>query len=432
MRAAFLEHAGHHVTMAAVPNQPVWDLLSDGHPVQVKEGLSAAHVKEFLASHPGVTVVTGKDLAANIHHSGVTGIPELDHDAVAHSTKESIHGLKDGTHPGFHLPVVTLLSSAYREGKLFWNQKTSIEKAAAHVAGDVASVGAGLWAGTKTGAVIGSFLGPFGAAAGGLLGALAGAIAGKSVANGFRFAAFNKIRAEYLQTVEAARESIDRRIEESRTEIARLQHDYQRRLQAEHDRIEEDAAGRIGILHEAQQGDLNALAADFPSYLDEIVNQLREQEREVLSEFPRSPWGLLVPRQNDLLRTLVRRLFRRARRIALAEKRRYRRLQDRSAASLTAFIAHFLETYVWGLESLRTRLEEMAQDSSAARAKAEEVRLAAVAEATAVRDRLVAELSDRIGRLHEEVTAVIREWNARVMDCRERLKAEAAPVGIDV
>ncbi len=37
--ASALEAAGHHVTFAATANQPVWDLLVDGHPVQIKEGL---------------------------------------------------------------------------------------------------------------------------------------------------------------------------------------------------------------------------------------------------------------------------------------------------------------------------------------------------------------------------------------------------------
>ena len=55
--ASALEAAGHHVTFAATANQPVWDLLVDGHPVQVKEGISG--VKSYLLEHHGIPIYTG-------------------------------------------------------------------------------------------------------------------------------------------------------------------------------------------------------------------------------------------------------------------------------------------------------------------------------------------------------------------------------------
>ena len=35
--AAYFEQAGHHVEFAPVANQPVWDMLVDGQPVQTKK-----------------------------------------------------------------------------------------------------------------------------------------------------------------------------------------------------------------------------------------------------------------------------------------------------------------------------------------------------------------------------------------------------------
>lgn len=96
---------------ADLPNQADWDLLVDGHPLQIKEGVDAAHIKEFLTRHPDIQVLTGDDMVGQIHDAHLQGIPELDHDAIASSTKDSLHGVKDGFHPSFHIPIITLLRS---------------------------------------------------------------------------------------------------------------------------------------------------------------------------------------------------------------------------------------------------------------------------------------------------------------------------------
>ena len=236
--AAFLEHAGHHVEFAPLPNQTGWDLLVDGHPWQVKEGVSAStQVKEFLAQHHGIEVATSPDAAHLIGDPHVHSIPDLDHQQIAHSTKESLRGIKDGFHPHLRFPLVTFVFSSYREFKLLYKEKTDIQKVLKHITVDVAGVGGGGFVGAKAGALFGSIFGPIGAAIGGLIGGLGGAVAGKMGANAVRFASFDQVKAEYLRTVEVAQGAIQSRIGASQGEVRQLEREYETRYELKRSRI---------------------------------------------------------------------------------------------------------------------------------------------------------------------------------------------------
>jgi hypothetical protein len=141
--ASALEQMGHHVEFAPVSNQPVWDLLVDGHPVQIKEGLAGA--KDFIAHHPGVDVFTGHEVAAAIKDPSVHALDVLDKDSIHAATEHSLAGVHGVVDPGFHIPFITMAFSTWREGRLLWNEATTFGRALKNVGMDVVGVGGGLW-----------------------------------------------------------------------------------------------------------------------------------------------------------------------------------------------------------------------------------------------------------------------------------------------
>jgi hypothetical protein len=177
--ATALQAMGHHVQFATTPNQPVWDLLVDGHPVQIKEGLGG--LKEFLAQHHDVPVFTGFENADSLHDPMVHGLHGLNADAIHNATQHSLDGLHETIHGSLHFPIITFRISTFREVSLLGKQHTTIEKALFHVALDTAGVGAGVLLGAKAGALAGSVLPGPGTVFGAVIGTIAGGIGGKYV-----------------------------------------------------------------------------------------------------------------------------------------------------------------------------------------------------------------------------------------------------------
>jgi hypothetical protein len=430
--AAALEQAGHHVEFAHFSNQPDWDLIVDGHPLQIKEGVDAAHIKEFLAQHPDIQVLTGDDLASQIHDAHLQGIPELDHEAVASATKDSLHGIQDGFHPSFHVPLVTLLLSSYREGKLLWNERTTIEKALKHVAIDVASVGAGAWGGAKIGALLLSWAGLVGAGIGGFVGAVGGAIAGKFAANGFRYATFNQARAEYCRTVDVAQENIQARIQSSRHEVRELQAAFQHRFDRERKAIIAAADRSLASVRDEGHRRVSEFADNFPGRLDDLLDQLKREQAEVLAQLPGSRFAVIYPTERDLLRSLVRSWFRRARGLVRHEKKAYLKLPEHSQDARFQAIRTFLNKYEFELATLQADLDRLAVSIENARQSAERIHGEAMARAEAVRTGLIKEFGVRVADIHAQLADFIQGWNQRIAECRERLRREGRPVGIEI
>jgi hypothetical protein len=430
--AAALEHAGHHVEFAHLPNQPGWDLLVDGHPLQVKEGVDIAHVKEFLAQHPDINVITGDDIAGQLHDSHVTGIADLNHESISSSTKDSLNGIKDGFHPTIHLPIVTLLLSTYREGKLLWNERTTIEKALKHIAVDVGSVGAGAFLGAKAGALIGSIAGPVGAAIGGFIGGVGGAISGKLAANAVRYKTFNQARAEYCRTVDLGQEAVQARIERSRAEVRQLQAGYQARYEQERNAILRAAEQSLAGVRNSGLRQIKSVVELFPTRLDELEAQLRAERREVLSSIPGSALGILFTTERDLLRSVIKGWLRRALRLVKAEKKQFLVIQDRTPENLLKSIRRFCEAYDCELEVLQNDLLSLAKQFGEAKESADRIRVEAIDGAERARSALIREFGEKVGALHSELAHFIQSWNARIAQCRETLRREARPVGIDL
>lgn len=430
--AAALEQAGHHVEFAQVPNQPGWDLLVDGHPWQVKEGVSAAaQTKEFLAHHEGIEVITSPDAAAHISDPNVHSLPELDHDLIASSTKHSLHGVKDGFHAGFHFPLITFALSTYREFSLLYHQKTQIEKVLKHIAVDVAAVGGAGFVGMKAGGLIGSIFSPIGAAIGATIFGICGAIFGKMGANAVRFSSFDQAKAEYFSTVETAKSVIQTSIETSQSEVRYLQFQFQGSYESRRFQIVKQVQEQFSNLRSTLEDEFVDVTSRFPKRLDELSDQLRAEEREMLQAIPSSRFSRIFPNNFDLLRTLIRRWFRKARAKVRQQKHQYLKLEKRDTNNLIVEIKRFSRDYEFELDTLANDIQTVVETHGRTLKEATDIEASAIEEMRNVRSRLIKDFSGGVGKIYQEVGLVIRHWKQCVERCKLALIREAKPVGMD-
>lgn len=157
-----------------------------------------------------VAVDAAQGAAAYVMEHGVA----LDHMAshLGQAVGEVGQAFDPASAHGFHFPVVTMLMSGMREAQLVLEQKTSLERALAHVALDTGATAAGAAAGAKLGAVVGSFIAPgLGTALGGFIGGALGGMGGRKVATHVKMAPLNSaleaLRIEHASMTEALRVS---------------------------------------------------------------------------------------------------------------------------------------------------------------------------------------------------------------------------------
>lgn len=129
--ASKLAAMGHVVSFPDSPNQPGWDLLVDGHPVQVKCTLDPHPIEEHMHRYPDIPVVANKEAGGELF-SHVDVVGKIDR------TLEGVEIIKDIPH---HIPLVTLFFSLLREGSLVLRGKETAHAAAGHVVRDVTIVG---------------------------------------------------------------------------------------------------------------------------------------------------------------------------------------------------------------------------------------------------------------------------------------------------
>ena len=185
--ADLLVHQGHAVQMAASATQPAWDLLVDGHPVNVKTVHDIASIKAEALAHHGITYLVPTDahgqLASNMAH-----VAGFHHDAVHSNLHEGIaaaHGEHALHGLGMHLPVLTIAASAFRNYQAVQLGK-DVSVAVKHTIAESAGKGAGSLIGAKAGALAGGLFGPVGVVVGAVGGAVGGALFGGSVAEQYK------------------------------------------------------------------------------------------------------------------------------------------------------------------------------------------------------------------------------------------------------
>ncbi len=194
--ADLLVHQGHVVQMAASSTQPAWDMLVDGHPVNVKTVQDLASIKAEALAHHGVTYVVPLDahghLTSNMSH--VAGF----HHGAAHSSLHEGVAAAHGEHAmhslGMHLPLLTIGFAAYRNYQAVQLGK-SVGAAMNHTVIESVGRGAGGVLGAKAGAVAGAIFGPAGMLIGGLAGAVGGGLLGGTVAEQVKRKPLNAVLA---------------------------------------------------------------------------------------------------------------------------------------------------------------------------------------------------------------------------------------------
>ncbi|MBP6965145.1 MAG: hypothetical protein KBC96_12140 [Armatimonadetes bacterium] len=188
--AAAFDKAGYAVQVAETSNQPVWDLLVDGHAVNVKSVADIGSIKQAALDHPDITYIVPEHIHATAELPNVFPMPGFDHDAIKESVKDGVssaHGEGAADALGVHLPVITIAFATYRNYKLVKDYGKEPMVARGHGIVESVGRGVGVVAGGKVGAAAGFAVGgPVGAVLGAIGLGIAGAIAGGGVAEWFK------------------------------------------------------------------------------------------------------------------------------------------------------------------------------------------------------------------------------------------------------
>jgi hypothetical protein len=225
--AEHFEHAGHQVVWPEFSNQQGWDFIVDGHDVNVKLVTDVGSLAKHFHDYPDIPAVVPADLdlgkfadsafhfdPANSIHGALTDFL-ASHDAhkIIVDQALSTAAIKDqaldsadvalGGAGAFHahIPIITIATVSWREGRLLYTSKTDWESASKNLASDVVGRGGGAFIGAKAGAVIGATIGSvfpgagtaIGGAVGGVSGAIGGAIAGGKGSNKIKRLALKKV-----------------------------------------------------------------------------------------------------------------------------------------------------------------------------------------------------------------------------------------------
>lgn len=230
--AAHLAAQGHVVQFPETPNQQGWDLLVDGHPVQVKNTMDPELIKQHLIENPDIPVIVNTEMGA--HFAGNDHVivdPDLSHAAIAEQVQDTIHGVDALDAMSFHVPLVTLALSSLREGALWADGRIDAGTALKRVGTDVVAVGGGGAVGSKLGLLLGGLLGgPFVAAFLGIGGAIGGAMAGRAAANAIRLRPLNEAKEELNRAIYRVVEIMPAVIDEKKAALGAKQESIRRRL----------------------------------------------------------------------------------------------------------------------------------------------------------------------------------------------------------
>ena len=221
-------NAGLDVQWPDVSNQAGWDLLIEGHEVNVKLVADAEHLAKHFRDYPEIPAVVPGDMA-NIPESAVhldpsVGVDDLlealssgqeklvivddvlSHADVMEQTADATDALVGGAElVSSHVPWITLAFSGWREAKLLQSEKTDWLSATKNIGLDAAGTAGGSFAGAKTGAIIGTAIGGpgVGTVIGTVAGAIAGALGGRAITNTIKTGPFDQAVENFKRAREA-------------------------------------------------------------------------------------------------------------------------------------------------------------------------------------------------------------------------------------
>ena len=198
-----LQSKGLDVQWAEESNQAGWDLLVNGHEMNVKIVADANSLSQHFNEYPDIPVIIPGD-ATNIPEDAINigseaGIEELNQalsdgteniiavdptlsgqDIMSHTEEATDFATGAVDAVDSFIPFITVGISGSREFKLLREGHTTIVDSAKNFGLDIAGTAVGSTIGAKTGAVIGSLIFPgVGTAIGGVIGGVAGAFFGR-------------------------------------------------------------------------------------------------------------------------------------------------------------------------------------------------------------------------------------------------------------
>lgn len=309
LAADHLMQAGHSVAMPTASNQAGWDLLIDGHEVNVKTvGDAAAHLRDHFAAHPDIGVLLPADAAHipvdalhldSVHAVDIAGAAQDGHLVLvdqALSNADAADAAQNGLEVAAgnmdaHLPWITMAVSSFREGRLLFRGDTDLLRAAKNVAVDTVAVGGGAMLGAKAGAAIGTAIAPgVGSLIGGLIGGVAGGLLGRKGANAVKRAPLNDAREMYETAAQSFRET-ELAVTRQATEDWQNFQDVQKKVLAAEARSTEERA-RVQI-RKARQQLQDAMALE-PSQARQLLadtrNTLVREQEEAETTYRGIPW----------------------------------------------------------------------------------------------------------------------------------------------
>lgn len=430
--ASALEAAGHHVTFAATANQPAWDLLVDGKPVQVKEGL--AGVKSYLAEHHGIPIYTGSEAAGAVKDPLVHGIHGLDSSAIHDVTHHSLDGIAEGFSPDIHIPLVTVAVSSYREVKLLISGSTTLLRASCNVGIDTAGVGTGMFAGAKAGALGGSLFGPPGAAFGGFIGAVAGGIGGKIAATGLRQAPFKKAKEKFEHASARVEQEMQTAISESEKKVRELQTSFEAESAVQRGLIMREAQDCIQQRIAAYDGHIQTFVSGFSCHLDDLLVAIDYDAARALMAIPGSGviGAFVRPTANDHLRGAIVLWRERAKAIVVSNKARIAAIVEKNPGEALKEIAAFLQKYTFQLDLLDADLEKLVQTFYETQMATEALKKEAADKVLAASTVLLRRFSAEVETMHTFLANKMRSFTERLTPLRERLVVEGRAIGLSL
>ena len=428
--AAALEAAGHHVTFAATSNQPVWDLLVDGQPVQIKEGISG--VRAYLLEHQGVPVYTGEQVALSVKDPFVHGLKGLDSSDIHELTHQSLNGISDVFNPSFHFPLITLALSSYRETKLLILQKTTYQRASKNIGIDVVGVGVGAFAGAKAGAAIGAFATPVGAAAGALAGGVIGGISGKLASNKFRYDPFRAAVADFEDWSTRTEDAINKAVLGTREEVQELGNSLQTKDALKKDVLGHETKLKFDAVLSALEVKFIAFADTFVDFLMNLETDLEADEAIVMRGLPAWSWRAhFWPSEQDIFRSAIMGWFQQAR-AKVAVERSLILAAPRTLEGKRAAILRFSTTYNFNVSPLNGPRAILFQEYMCSQEEATYIRSGADADLRKHRDSLLHEFGGEMAAVYDRLAQIIQGWNERMQSKKDALRREASTVGIDL
>jgi len=436
------QDSAHRVEFPETPNQPGYDMLVDGDPVQVKVGKHAAqNIGEHFEKYPDIPVVTDPEAAAQFADSGlVDGMPELAPDNIDQVTDQTLDGIDglDGDQTHGVVPIFTAFRSGIRELELLVRGNTDLEHSAKNVGLDIAGVGIGGTIGAIAGAGVGGALfGPSGVSYGEFLGGLAGAAIGKAISNEVKYTPFKNALAAYQNHSKHVRECLQARETEKQKEYAEYVEEQERALSANIEEMKRTLGQALAKNYSWFLGVCTRFVKAFPGVIDEVMRNLQAARESEMKAVKRSGWirRTLWPTYSDVHYDVLEEVF--AERLAYIELCR-RDLLPRLAevpermspveaiGAINSFIrVRPFESHV--LDSLASQLNAAYTTVNRRKAKLEEQ---IAARAQAARKQCFAAIHRKALTTYSDLAQHANEQIESLRKCGAAAHAEAKRVGI--